>query len=124
MIRRLVAGLLLAFTLPALAAPSIAGRWLTADGSAVVAIGPCGAKTCGRIVKVLKVPAGKSDAARQAVGTAILTDLVADGDGWSGQLYNPKTGKTYTARVTREGGKLKVQGCVSVFCQTIVWTAV
>ena len=123
MIRRLVAGLALAFTLPALAAPPIAGRWLTADGGAVIAIGPCGAKMCGRVVKVLKVPADKAGAARQATGTAVLTDLVPDGDGWKGQLYNPKTGKTYKARVTRDGGKLHVQGCVAVFCQTIVWTA-
>jgi uncharacterized protein (DUF2147 family) len=123
MIRRLVAGLALAFTLPALAAPPIAGRWLTADGGAVVAIGPCGATVCGRIVKLNKAPAGNADAARQAIGTAVLTGLVPDGDGWKGQLYNPRNGKTYSARVTRDGGKLKVQGCVAIICQTIVWTA-
>jgi len=123
MIRRLVVGFALVFTMPAFAAPPIAGRWLTADGSAVVAIGPCGAVVCGRVIKVLKAPADKADAARQAIGTAVLTGLVPDGEAWKGQLYNPKTGKTYNARVTRDGGKLKVQGCVSVFCQTIIWTA-
>jgi uncharacterized protein (DUF2147 family) len=123
MIRLPVAALALVFTLPAFAASPIAGRWLTADGSAVVAIGPCGAAMCGRVVKVLKAPADKADAARQVVGTAVLTGLVPDGDGWKGQLYNPKTGKTYSARVTRDGGKLNVQGCVALFCRTIVWTA-
>ena len=117
--------LALAFALPALAAQPIAGRWLTADGGAVVAIGPCGAALCGRIVKVLKVPAGADGAARarQAIGVMILSDLVADGDGWKGNVVNPKTGKKYTARLTRAGAKLNVQGCVAVFCKTLVWTA-
>jgi uncharacterized protein (DUF2147 family) len=134
MIRRLVAGLALAVALPAFAAQPIAGRWLTADGGAVVAIGPCGAALCGRIAKLLKGPpsgppidALNPDPAlrgRPLVGLAILTNLTANGDGWKGQVYDPKTGKTYRAFVTRDGARLKVQGCVAVFCQTITWTAV
>jgi uncharacterized protein (DUF2147 family) len=133
MIRRLVAGLALAVALPAFAAQPIAGRWLTADGGAVVAIGPCGAALCGRIAKLLKGPpsgppidALNPDPAlrgRPLVGLAILTNLTPNGDGWKGQVYDPKTGKTYRAFVARDGAKLKVQGCVAVFCQTIMWTA-
>lgn len=126
MIRPFVAAIALAFTLPAFAAPSITGRWLTADGSAIVAIAPCGATLCGRIVKVLKVPADADGAtrARQATGVTILSALVADGDGWKGNVVDPKTGKTYAARLTRNGATLNVQGCVAVFCKTLVWTAV
>lgn len=120
-----IAGLALVSMTPAVAAQPIAGRWLTAEGDAVVAIGPCGATLCGRIVRVLKtaVTPDAATRARQAAGVAVLTNLIPDGDGWTGQLHNPRTGKTYTARVTRDGAKLKVRGCVSIICRTIVWTA-
>ncbi|THD37988.1 MAG: DUF2147 domain-containing protein [Sphingomonas sp.] len=125
MIRYLSAALLLVGATAAFAAQPIAGRWLTADGSAVVAIGPCGPTLCGKIVRVLKVSAGPDGAvkARQAIGVVILAGLVPDGDGWKGSVLDPKSGKKYNARVTRDGGKLNVQGCVSVFCKTLVWTA-
>lgn len=132
MIRPLVACLALAVTLPVLAAQPIAVRWLTTDGGAVVAIGPCGATLCGRIAKVIKGPPSGPpvDAlnpdpklkTRPLVGLAILTGLTPDGDGWTGQIYDPKTGKTYRAVVARDGGKLKVQGCVALFCRTMMWT--
>jgi uncharacterized protein (DUF2147 family) len=134
MIRRVVAGLALALGLPAFAAQPIAGRWLTADGGAVIAIGPCGTALCGRIVKLINgPPSGPPVDARNPspalrtrplVGLAILTGLTPDGgDGWKGQIYDPKSGKTYRAFVARDGAKLKVQGCVAVFCQTMMWTA-
>ena len=133
MIHRFVAGFALAVTIPAFAAPPIAGRWLTADGGAVVAIGPCGGALCGRIVKLIKgPPSGPPVDARNPepglrtrplAGLTILTALKPDGDGWKGQIYDPKSGKTYRAVVTSDGGKLKVQGCVALFCQTMMWTA-
>ena len=133
MIRRLVAGLVLALAFPAFAAQPIVGRWSTADGGAVVAIGPCGATLCGRIAKLIKGPPSGPpvDAlnpdpklrTRPLVGLAILIGLTPDGDGWKGQIYDPKSGKTYRATVARDGARLKVQGCVAVFCQTMMWTA-
>lgn len=137
MIRRFIAGLALALTpfgvFPALAAQPIAGRWLTADGGAVVVIGQCGATLCGRIARVIKGPpsgppvdAKNPDAklrTRPLVGVAVLFGLTPDGDGWKGQIYDPKTGKTYRAVVARDGARLKVQGCVAVFCQTMMWSA-
>lgn len=133
MIRRLVAGLALAFTTTALAAQPITGRWWTADGGALVAIGPCGAALCGRIAKLVKGPSSgpavdarnpdPSLRTRPLVGLAILTGLTPDGNGWKGQIYDPKTGKTYRAIVTRDGAKLKVQGCIPLFCKTFSWTA-
>jgi uncharacterized protein (DUF2147 family) len=118
---------------PAFAASPITGRWLTTDGSAVVAIAPCGAALCGRIAKLNKAPANGPavDAnnpdpklkTRPLVGMPILTGLMPSGDGWKGKIYDPKKGKTYSATVTRDGAKLKIQACVAVFCQTIAWTA-
>ena len=124
-------------TLPAplFAAQPIAGRWLTADGGAVVAIGDCGGTTCGRVIKVIKgPPAGKPwvDSlnpdpklkTRPLVGLPILTEMASSGDGWKGKIYDPKSGKTYRAVVARNGANLKVQGCIAIFCQTMVWTRV
>jgi uncharacterized protein (DUF2147 family) len=112
---------------------AIAGRWLTADGGAVVAIGDCGSTVCGRVAKVIKgPPAGRPlvDSLnpdprlknRPLVGLPILTELAPSGEGWKGKIYDPKTGKTYRALVARDGANLKVQGCIAIFCQTMIWT--
>ena len=136
MIRPLLLGLAavtVALPAPLFAAAPIAGRWLTADGGAVVAIGDCGGAICGRVVKVIKgPPAGKPwvDSlnpdpklkTRPLVGLPILTEMASSGDGWKGKIYDPKSGKTYRAVVTRDGANLKVQGCIAIFCQTMVWT--
>lgn len=134
MIRRLFLGLAaVAAASPLQAAPPITGRWLTSDGGAVVAIDPCGGSMCGHVAKVIKgPPAGRPwvDAHnpdpklqnRPLVGLPILTDMTPAGDSWNGKIYDPKTGKTYRAVVARDGGNLKVQGCIAIFCQTMVWT--
>ena len=136
MIRPLLPGLAaaaLALPAPLFAAPPITGRWLTADGGAVVAIGDCGGNICGRVVKVIKgPPAGKPwvDSlnpdprlkTRPLVGMPILTEMSSSGDGWKGKIYDPKSGKTYRAVVGRDGANLKVQGCIAIFCQTMIWT--
>lgn len=125
----------LAIAVPAagLAAPApIAGRWLTADGSALVAIGPCGAETCGRIARVLKAApnAPTTDRAnpdpglrdRPIVGLPILTGFAAGGSDWRGRIYDPRNGKSYKSIVKREAdGTLKVQGCIAFLCQTQTW---
>jgi len=133
MFRPLLAGVAVAVALPVIAAQPISGRWLTADRDAVIAIGPCGAVLCGRIAKLNRLPpsgppidARNPDPAlrsRPLAGLTILAGLKPDGDGWTGQIYDPKSGKTYRAIVTRSGGNLKVQGCVAVFCRTMTWTA-
>ena len=118
--------------MPAFAAAPIAGRWLTADGGAVVVVGTCGATLCGKVARVIKgPPAGPPVDAmnpdpklktRPLVGVPVLIGLTPSGDGWKGSIYDPKTGKTYRAVVGRDGANLKVQGCIAVFCQTMVWT--
>ena len=123
----------MAVATPLAAAQPIAGRWLTADGSAVVAIGDCGGNVCGRVAKVIKGPLpGRPwvDAlnpdpklkTRPLVGMPILTEMTPEGDGWKGKIYEPKTGKTYRVVVGRDGANLKVQACIAVFCQTMIWT--
>lgn len=114
------------------AAQPIAGRWLTADGSAIVQIGPCGDSTCGKITTVVKASAGaptsdvnNPDTAlrtRPIVGLPILTGFSDAGNDWRGRIYDPRNGKSYKSIVTRAAdGTLSVKGCISFLCQTQVW---
>lgn len=129
----ILAASFLALAAPAHAADAITGRWHTVDKRALVTIAPCGATVCGKITRLLEptksgvtTDVNNPDPAlkkRKLVGLPILSDFVADGNKWRGKIYDPNTGKTYRSVVTAaSGGKLNVEGCVSVFCQTQVWT--
>lgn len=110
----------------------VTGRWNTADGKAQVQIAPCGAKICGRIVKVLNPTPGQATTdvrnpdpakrSRAIAGLTILWGFAPYGDSWAGEIYDPKTGKTYTSYLAIDGTRLKVQGCVGPICQTQYWT--
>lgn len=117
------------------AAPApIAGRWLTAEGKAIVDIGSCGgagAGLCGRITDILKPKPGPAvdlknpDPAlrsRPIRGMAFLTGFHPAGDRWKGRIYDPETGRTYRSELARTGGTLKVKGCWGPFCRTQDWT--
>ena len=134
--------LLPAFALALLAQPataqapaSIAGRWLAEDGTAVVTIAPCGPAAtayCGRVAQFL-VPEPKGgfrDARnpdpklrnRRVLGATVFTRLVASGKAWKGRGYSVKDGRHFSATLSAKGAKLTVQGCVTIFCRTVVWT--
>lgn len=118
---------------PLTAAEPITGRWVTAESDAVIMIGKCGKALCGTIEKFLIPPQGGNDQRdvnnsdpgkrkRRLIGTPILTGLTADSEVWRGQVYDPKTGRTYTSEVRRKGGStLEVTGCFGPLCQTQVW---
>jgi uncharacterized protein (DUF2147 family) len=116
----------------AIAAQPVTGTWMTEEGKALVHIDACGQAMCGKIVKVLKVDPGKPtkdianpDPAKRGnpiEGTFILTDFVDAGSLWKGRIYNPASGKTYSARLTRNAdGTLKVEGCVAFLCKGPIW---
>lgn len=118
---------------PALAAPTaITGRWATDDGKAIVEIAPCGAKICGRILRLIGMePAGgqrdernpdKAMRDRKLNGLRIYWDLAANGDVWKGQGYSPEDGRYYKANLSASGNRLTMKGCVSIFCRTVTWT--
>lgn len=118
---------------PASAAEPITGRWLTAGKDAVVSIEQCGKVLCGKIARLLVPPPQGADQRdvnnpdpklkqRKLLGVPVLTGLTQDADLWHGQIYDPKTGKTYRSVVRRTGpGTLEVQGCITVFCQSQIW---
>ena len=128
----LFAGLALA-PLPARAAEPVAGRWVTAEKDGVVLVAPCGKAICGTLERFLVPPPegeGQRDVNnpdarlrnRKLLGLPILTGFVADGDIWRGQIYDPKSGKTYRSVIRRKGPNvLEVKGCIGPFCQTQLW---
>ena len=133
----ITAAALFALALPASAqqGSSIAGRWRTDDGKAVITVAPCttgGAALCGRISRFLvPEPAGgardgnnpdRALRSRSLMGVQVLSNLARDGQRWTGRGYSPEEGRHFNATVRVEGGQLNVRGCVAVFCRTVVWT--
>jgi uncharacterized protein (DUF2147 family) len=117
---------------PAQAAQSINGRYVTEDGAALVEVAPCGGKTCGRIVRVLKHSPGAAATdvnnknaalrSRTIVGMPVLSEFTDGGSDWRGRIYDPRNGKTYKSIVSRNpDGTLKVQGCIAFICKTQTW---
>lgn len=130
----MLAAIVLAATPALAAAPApITGRWLTPGGKAIVEIAPCGTSLCGRIAKILDPEAPKNardtnnpDPAKRTrpiEGMDILTGFTADKADWRGQIYDPRSGKTYRSIIKRSGSGLEVKGCWGPFCQSQNWTA-
>ena len=130
--------ILAAFTLLATAAQAaapITGRWVTESKDGVVEIYQCGAQVCGKLAKFLVPPpngVGQKDInnpnkalrGRTLLGMNILTGFKEVGDQWKGQIYDPKSGKTYRSVVYKgKSGNLVVNGCIGPFCQAQSWTA-
>ena len=118
---------------PLFAAEPIAGRWITEDRDAVITIGKCGSSVCGRISKFLVAPPNGADQrdvnnqnaakrSRKVLGMPVLTSFTEESDLWRGEIYDPKSGKTYRSVIRRKGAKLEVKGCIGPFCQTQIWT--
>ena len=124
----------LASAAPLLAAQPIEGRWVTAEKDAVIQIGKCGSKLCGKIARFLVAPPQGLDQRdvnnkeprlrnRKLLGMPVLTGFSEESDLWRGEIYDPKSGKTYRSVVRRkDANRLEVKGCIGPFCQTQVWT--
>lgn len=131
--RFIIAASLLIWGAPAVAADSIAGRWVTQDKDAIVLIGKCGSTTCGKIARFLITPPDGPDQRdinnpdakkkkRKLLGLPILTGFKEDADIWRGQIYDPNSGKTYRSVLRRKSATtLEVKGCLGPFCQTQIW---
>ena len=59
-------------------------------------------------------------------GVQILDARKPDGGGFSGTLYNPNDGKTYSGSMRlKDASSLEVSGCVlAVLCKSQAWTRV
>lgn len=131
--RRYIAVLAALAAVPAGAAEPIAGTWRTADNDALVRIGDCGGSVCGRIAKFLVPPPQGADQRdvnnpdpklrpRKLLGMPVLSGFRKDGELWRGEIYDPKSGKSYRSVMRRlDEGRLEVKGCIGPFCRTQVW---
>ena len=103
---------------------SLTGRWTTADKS-VVEIYPCaGEQLCVRILAV--GPRGKpptdennpdpAQRGRAICGLSIGNGFTASGDAAAknGHIYDPESGKTYSAQMQAQGDTLKLRGYIGV----------
>ena len=116
----------------AFSANDILGKWVTADGDAVIEFYKCDTKYCGRIIWA-KEPEKKdihnpdpSLRNRTLLGSTIFTGFVFNGDSeWkNGRVYNPDNGKKYKCKLSMDSkDKLKVRGYLlcSIFGKTTVW---
>ncbi|PTM43077.1 DUF2147 domain-containing protein [Bosea sp. 124] len=102
---------------PALA-QDVSGIWLRDTGASRVRFAPCGDAVCGTLAW-LKDTNGPAKA-----GERIFYDMKPSGDGkWSGSVFNPEDGKTYSGTMTLSGTTLKTSGCVlgGLICRSVTW---
>ena len=114
------------------------GRWITPDQAGIVEVAACGNSLCG-IIAWLKDPLGEDGRPavdrsnpkaelrqRPLCGLQIMGGFKpAANGGWEdGWIYDPETGKTYTANVSMEGANLRLRGYVGIplFGETQLWS--
>jgi uncharacterized protein (DUF2147 family) len=118
----------------------IIGKWLNATGEAHIQIYPNGGKYFGKIawMKTPNHPDGKprldknnpdnGQSQTPILGLVILKDFVFSNEVWQGgSIYDPKTGKTYSCKISLQGlDKINVRGFVgfSMLGRTESWTRI
>lgn len=118
-------------SLPA-SAQDASGTWLTASGETRVRIAPCGGGLCGTIAWVKNTGAKDENnpnaalKSRSLIGVNMIQMKPAGDKKWSGTLYNPQDGKTYSGTLTQnDANSLSLSGCVAgIFCRSQTWTRV
>ncbi|WP_421695010.1 DUF2147 domain-containing protein [Aestuariivirga sp.] len=119
---------------PARAGDKATGVWRMSNGKVTVRVSSCGARLCGTVVALKKPRDDKgrprldkenpnpSLRRRPVVGLTILSNMQAAGDGyWTGTIYNPDDGNTYSSNMKLQGSRtMTVNGCVAgVFCKSM-----
>jgi uncharacterized protein (DUF2147 family) len=99
-------------TAPAPASTTPVGVWATEENKGMVRIEQCGQNLCGYSVKT---------------GEKILINMKPSDAKWTGQIYDPDSGKTYDSNIAMKGqNSLRVQGCAfgGMFCGGQTWNRV
>lgn len=118
----------------------VKGVWLNDDQDAKVEIYKTGDKYFGKIIwttnlyeadgKTLKKDAKNSNEQlreRTILYMVILSGFAySDGEWSGGEIYDPKSGKTYKSKMKLKGNSLEVRGYVGspMFGKTTTWTRV
>jgi len=117
---------------------AIKGIWLNPEKEGKVEIYEQGGKFYGKLVW-MKLPYEKdgktprkdinnkeaSRRTRPLMDMVLFSDFVfKDGKWTNGEIYDPKTGKTYSSQMVLKGDKLEVRGYIGnpMFGRTIVFT--
>ncbi|OCX54467.1 SIGNAL peptide protein [Mucilaginibacter sp. PPCGB 2223] len=117
---------------------AIIGKWLNPSGEDQIWIYKVGNKYFGKLgwIKVPdenghpKMDKNNPDPAlrtRPDLNLELLKDFTFDGKTYEdGTIYDPKSGKTYSCKMTLTGNTLKIRGYIgiSLFGRTEVWTRV
>lgn len=124
---------------PVQASDTAVGTWRMTNGKVTVQVADCGAALCATVVGLRKprdedgqIKRDKQNPdpglrQRPVMGLTILNNMRPAGEGrWSGTIYNPDDGNTYSSRIQLVGhSTLKVSGCVAgVLCKTMKFTRV
>ena len=121
-------------------ADAILGKWLSATGEGQVQIYKKGNKYYGKL-SWIKVPdkengkpkldehnPDKNLQSRPVLGIELLKNFTFDGNNVyeDGTIYDPKSGKTYSCKMTLKGDVLKIRGYIgiSLIGRTENWTRV
>jgi uncharacterized protein (DUF2147 family) len=124
---------LVTLALPASAQPADpSGTYLSETGETRVRIARCGGAYCGTIISVqgeakdVNNPDPKLKG-RNLVGIQMISNIQPTAEGFTGQLYNYKDGKTYSGKMNFAGGKaMQLSGCVfgGLICRSQTWAKV
>ena len=93
------------------------GMWMTEKKEGRVRIEECGADLCGYSV----------DSRTNQNKEKVLINMKPSGSKWSGKIYDPKSGSTYSSTIAMKGKDgLRVQGCAfgGMFCGGQTWARV
>ncbi|SNS59807.1 DUF2147 domain-containing protein [Sphingopyxis indica] len=131
--------LLCAFGLSMLSSPAwaadITGVWATGSEGGRVEIYRCGKALCGKLVDARRLRANpdlrdvrNADPKlrqRRLKGLVVLRNFRGGPSEWEGgPVYDPESGDGADSGRLRllADGKLKVTGCIAIFCRTKTWT--
>ncbi|PUB13622.1 DUF2147 domain-containing protein [Yoonia sediminilitoris] len=109
-------------------ADPLEGIWQTAKDDngnfGFVQVAPCGAALCGRLIKSFDTDANEIPS--DFTGQSIISETVPEGGGaYSGKIFSPDRGKTYSSSLELNGDQLAVSGCVFGICRSSgVWLRV
>lgn len=121
-------------------ADQVLGQWLSEDKDGKIEVYKTGDKYFGKLIWASKMYEADGKTSRKdeknndpALRSRNLKDLVLlsnfiydDGVYTDGKIYDPKSGKTYSCKMTMSGEKLNIRGYVglSILGRTTVWTRV
>ena len=111
------------------AADDVLGTWKTAPDDngnfGHINVTQCGSKICGTLVRSFN--SGGAETESDNIGKKIIWDMESEGGGeyGGGKIWSPDRDKTYKSKMTLNGNKLSVEGCVLLICRDGgTWTRV